>query len=451
MLHHIRDKAADALYRADRQDRFVEEVLAAIYPSGLDTAERAFLTELTYGTIRWRATLDHVIRRYRPRGRLKGRLRWILRVALFQMGFLTNVPDRVAVDAAVEQAKSSFGSGGGRLANAILRRAQSEWTQRPTLPQESPDPLRDVPCATGAVWRGPAGVFPDPSERRVANVALRYSLPEWLLERWVAEHGEPRLIGLAEAQNRRPGLHCWVDPAAGDPAAVRAALESDGIGSEPTGVGFRVTRGSGRVVGSVPFREGKILIQDETAATVVPFLEPEPGDRILEIGAAPGTKTVQLARAVGGRGRVVAVDRSPRRLRLLQENARRFGLESRVDVVAADATALPERWRGAFDRVLIDAPCSNTGVLARRPEARWRLKPGDIARLAEVQQAMLQGGLRALRAGGGRLVYSTCSIESEENGSVIRSVGDRAHAEAEELTLPDSRCDGGYKARLMKN
>jgi len=451
MLHHIRDKAVEALHRSDRQNRFVEDVLSAIYPRGLGTAERAFLTELTYGAIRWRATLDHVIGRYRPRARLKGRLRWILRVALFQMGFLTNVPDRVAVDAAVEQAKSTFGSGGGRLANAILRRAQAEWTVLPILPEETSDPLRDVPSAAGAVWRGPAGAFPDPSERRVANVALRYSLPEWLLERWVAQHGEKRLIELAEAQNRRPGLHCWVDPAAGDPAAVRAALASDGIFSEPTAVGFRVTRGSGRVVGSVPFREGKILIQDETAATVVPFLEPEPGDRILEIGAAPGTKTVQLARAVGGRGRIVAVDRSPRRLRLLLENARRFGLEPRVDVVAADATTLPDRWRGAFDRVLIDAPCSNTGVLARRPEARWRLEPADISRLAEVQQEMLRSGLQALRSGGGRLVYSTCSIESEENGSVTRSARDRAQVEAEELTLPDGRRDGGYKARLRKN
>jgi len=446
----VRDRAVEALHRSERQARFVEDVLATIYPRGLKASERALLTEIAYGTIRWRATLDHVIRRYRPEGRLKERLRWILRVALFQMGFLGNVPDRVAVDAAVRQAKSSFGSGGGRLANAVLRRAQSEWTVVPASEHEEPDPLRDVPCTAGAVWRGPAGAFPDPSEGLVPNLALRFSVPEWLLERWVAHHGERQAVRLAEVQNRRPGLHCWVDPAAGDPAAVRAALASDGILTEPTATGLRVTDGRGRVVASAPFREGRILIQDETAAEVVPFLGAEPGDRILEIGAAPGTKTVQLARAVGDTGRIVAVDRSPRRLRLLLENTRRFGLASRVDVVAADATALPERWRGAFDRVLIDAPCSNTGVLARRPEARWRLEPVHITSLTEVQRRMLLGGLEALRADGGRLVYSTCSIEPEENRSIIRSVRDRVRVEAEELTLPDALRDGGYKARLSR-
>ncbi|MBN2492679.1 MAG: methyltransferase domain-containing protein [Planctomycetes bacterium] len=448
MLQPVRDRAVEALWRAERDGRFLEQELAAIYPRGLKEAERAMLTELVYGVARWRGALDQVLERYRAGGRWKPRLRWILRVGVFQMAFLEHVPDRVAVDAAVRQAGAAFGSGGARLANAVLRRIQREWRIE-AVASEAADPCRDLVVAPERAWRGPPGAFPDPAERPAENLAARLSWPVWLLERWIAAFGEDRTRWLATDQNRRPELHCWIDPARGDAQAVRAALAADGIVAEPTPHGLRIREGAARLFRSRPFRSGRLLVQDETAASVVPWLGVQRGDRVLELGAAPGTKTVQLARAVGDEGRVVAVDRSLRRLARVRENLSRFDLLDRADIVAADGAALGPAWAERFDRVLVDAPCSNTGVLARRQEARWRLRAADILALARIQRELLGAGLAALRRGG-VLVYATCSIEAEENSAAVGSVPPGFRLAAEELVLPDAFRDGGYKARLVR-
>jgi 16S rRNA (cytosine967-C5)-methyltransferase len=450
MHHRIRDRAARVLWHAERDQRFVEHVLAAGYGRGLKASERALLTELVYGTVRWRSTLDHVIAGYRALETLRPQLRSLLRLALFQMGFLDRALDRVAVASAVDQARRAFGGGGAGLANAILRRAQAGW-ERLALPAVSADPRRDVVFSPDTIWRGPANVFPDPGEALATNLALRYSLPVWLVEQWIEVFGENRARELVAVQNSRPGMHCWVDPGAGERAALRAALRDDGIVTVETLHGFRVVEGAARVVTSRPFEAGQLLIQDETASAVVPFLEARSGDLVLELGAAPGGKTVPLARAVGRSGRVVAVDRSWTRMRRLGENLARFDLVDRVDAVVLDGAALPEGLLGRFDRVLVDAPCSNTGVLARRHEARWRLHDGAaVTSLVRLQRALLKAGLSALQAGGS-LVYATCSIQPEENREVVDgAIGDTVSLVAEELSLPDGIRDGGYRARLVK-
>lgn len=447
MGHRVRDRAVEALWRADREGRFLEDTLASAPARGLDIRERALLTELANGPLRRRGTLDHVLARYRPVARIRPQMRWILRVAIYQLGFLDRAADRVAVDAAVRQAKAAFGIGGARLANAILRRVQAEWMPIPLARDEDEDPGRDVSVGPGRVWRGPAGAFPDPAASPADNLALRHAYPPWLAARWLTALGPERARAVAVAQNTRPGLHCWADPVRGGGEGAARVLAEEGVRTSLTPYGLRVEEGAARVTASRPFREGWLLIQDETAASVTPLLDVQPGDRVLEVGAAPGTKTVQLARAVGEHGRVVAVDRSPRRLKRVRENLLRFGLESRVDLVAAAGERLPATVCGGFDRLLVDAPCSNTGVLARRPEARWRMTPEDVVALASIQRALLQAGLEALRSGG-RAVYATCSIEPEENAGVTGAAG--AEVETEALTLPDGVRDGGYKARLTK-
>jgi len=441
--------AVDSLWLAERRGRFVDDILAGVYPRGLRASRRALLTEITHGSMRRRGTLDFILDRYRPLKDVKPRLLWILRVALYQMGFLSRVPDRVAVDAAVDQAKATFGSGGGRLTNALLRRVQRDWIRLPVSSGEE-DPRRDVLCSRVEVWRGPDDAFPDPVTGLAANLAPRFSMPEWIVARWIEAHGREEALKLVAAQNSRPKMHCWIDPVAGEIEAVQAELLGEGIEGEATPVGLRITRGASKVFNSLAFRAGKFLIQDETSASVVPYLGVHEGDRVLEVGAAPGGKTIALARAVGREGRVVALDRSKKRLELLGENLNRFGLLDRVEAVVGDGTRLPADFHGAFDRILLDVPCSNTGVLSRRPEARWRLTPGAIVSLAEIQRAMLAQGLKALHPGTGLLVYSTCSIEPEENRAVSASGRERGEVEAEELVLPDENRDGGYKARLRK-
>ena len=449
MTRQIREKAADTLWLAEKRGRYVDDILAKVYPRGLKASRRALLTEIVLGTVRRRGTLDFILGRYRPLKDIKPRLLWILRVALYQMGFLSRVPDRVAVDAAVDQAKATFGAGGGKLANALLRRVQRDWLRQP-VPSGGEDPRRDVLCSRTEVWRGPDGAFPDPAAGLGANLAPRFSMPEWIVARWIESHGRDAAMRLIDVQNSRPGIHCWVDPAAGEIEAVQTEFLCEGIGAVTTPFGLRTTRGASKIIASRAFRTGKVLIQDETSASVVPFLGVQKGDRVLEVGAAPGGKTVALARAVGSEGRVVALDRSRSRLELLSENLERFRLLDRVDTVVGDGTRLPGDFRGTCDRVLLDVPCSNTGVLARRPEARWRLTPGAIQSLAAIQKAMLAEGLNALRPGTGLLVYSTCSIEREENQAVLASGRARGVVDAEELVFPDDNRDGGYKARLRK-
>jgi len=448
MNPRIREKAVDTLWRAEKDGRFVQDVLVGMYPRCPGASDRAFLTEMVNGCVRWRGTLDLVLGQYRPIKKIKTPLLWILRVALYQMGFLPRVTDRVAVDAAVEQAKSRSGVGGGRLTNALLRRIQADW-HRLSIATEEADPLRDVVCPGGDIWRGPDSVFPDPENSLSKNLAARFSLPEWIVARWIRNHGEKTAETLVNVQNFRPAMHCWIDPRRGGREALQAELQEEGIETEPTPYGLRVLHGAARVTTSRSFLSGKILIQDETPSAVVPFLEVSPGDRVLEVGAAPGGKTVALARAVGSNGRVVALDRSERRLELLRKNLDRLGLQGRVELVVGDGTRLPEGFSSSFDRVLLDVPCSNTGVLARRVDVRWRLKSEDISSLSDIQRSMLAEGLRTLRPSLGRLVYSTCSIEREENQEVVASEQEWKVLEEEE-TLPNGYRDGGYKARLQR-
>lgn len=440
----VRDVALDVVWRADRDGRFVDDGLERAFRRGLDRGDRALLTEIVHGVTRWRGVLDAVIDHARGGGRLKPRMRWILRVALYPCLFLDATEDRVAVSAAVDAARRSFGPGGASLANAVLRRAIADWPREVVT---HVDPTRDIEIGSGAVRRGPPGVFP---EDAVENLAARGSLPSWLVGRWVERFGLDAARTIVAAQNRRPGVH--VVALDGDAGGLARRLATHGIHGDATSTGVAVTRGASHLHDVDASTVGGIVVQDPTQAAVVPSLDVSSGDRVLEVGAAPGTKTLALAHAVGERGRVVAVDRSPARCARLAASVARAGFADRVDVVCLDACALPPAFAGRFARVLVDAPCSNTGVLARRSDARWRLEPDAIDRLATRQRALLAAATRAV-APGGRLVYATCSLEREENREVVDAVIDAANGslrlDRDRLTLPDAGCDGGYRAGLL--
>lgn len=259
--------------------------------------------------------------------------------------------------------------------------------------------------------------------RKAADLALpdaigvRTSHPDWLIERWRKRYKGKELDAILEADNAILPLTIRLNPlkpaspvdVEGDPAA------------DPR------------------FAEGGYSIQDETSMKVAPLLDPKPTERVLDLCAAPGGKTTHLAELMGGKGRVVAVD-LPDRIGLVAESAKRLGLDN-IDCVAGDGTTIA--FKEPFDAILVDAPCSNTGVLSRRPDVRWRLKERDIAGAVAIQRALLANAARLLKPGG-RLVYSTCSLEPEENSAdpalwkVVK----------EELTLPTDRHSGGYQALL---
>lgn len=251
------------------------------------------------------------------------------------------------------------------------------------------------------------------------SVGVRSSHPDWLIERWRRRYKGRDLDALLEADNAI--LPLTIRP---NPLKAAGPIEIEGDPSaDPR------------------FEEGFYTVQDETSMKVAPWLDPRPEERILDLCAAPGGKTTHLAELLGGKGRVVAVD-LPDRIPLVVESARRLGLPN-IECAAGDGTTIA--FREPFDAILVDAPCSNTGVLSRRPDVRWRLKEKDIAGAVAIQRRLLENAARLLKPTG-RLVYSTCSLEPEENHpdpglwTVLK----------EELTLPTDRHSGGYQALLRR-
>jgi len=251
------------------------------------------------------------------------------------------------------------------------------------------------------------------------RLGILHSHPTWIVERWLARFGEARTTALLEANNRSPLLSCTLHNEGARDDVFRG-LEKAGLRVTPGRLlknAFAVAGGS--VARTPEFLSGAISIQDEASQAVPLLLGVRPGYRVLDLCAAPGGKTHVLARAAGPGGSVVAADRHAHRLRAMQSQLGRLGLRG-VHLVELDATGeLP--FRGTFNRILVDAPCSGTGTLERHPEIRWRLRPEQLAEFHALQVRMLRMALRYL-AGRGWLVYSTCSIEPEENEDVVAEV-----------------------------
>jgi 16S rRNA (cytosine967-C5)-methyltransferase len=384
-------------------DAALERLLARGSLSGPD---RALATELVYGAIRQRRLLDAWIDAL---GRVCAerqppRLRWLLHVGLYQLLFCARIPASAAVSTTVELARAG---GLARLApvvNGLLR----------TL-------LRRRGEAPAAPWSGlelPA----DPA----ASLALRHSLPDWLASDLLAWLPVERAEAFAQACNTPPPLDLRCRRGRLERDALLAAFAAAGVAAEPLSEGpdaLTLRERPGDLRALPGYAEGWWCVQDRNAQRIVSLLDPRPGLRVLDLCAAPGGKTTQIAEALAGEGELWAVDRSEARLKRVALNAERLGLTG-IGLLAADGSDLLARrpdWRGAFDRILVDAPCSGLGTLARHADARWRLEPEAIAALVLLQRQLLEAVLPLL-APGGRLVYATCTVHPRENQEQIASL-----------------------------
>jgi 16S rRNA (cytosine967-C5)-methyltransferase len=353
--------------------------------------ERDLAWELVRGVFRWRGRLDWQLGVLvdRPLADLHPPILWILRLGLYQLEHLDRVPPHAACDTSVELAKRYGHRGSASLVNAVLRRA--------------PDALADL-------------APPDPGEDPVRHLVARTSHPAWLLERWLDRIGFRKTLTLAAAGNERPSLTLRITSDRVDAAGLLEDLRAQGIDAEPG----CLLPGHVRIPGGWcpelrPILEaGMCVVQDEAAGLVAHLALPAGRASILDVCAAPGGKAFALAELCG-EAQVVACDVSARRLGALRETAERLGRAAHLVVADGRAPAT----RGGFARVLVDAPCTNTGVLAKRPDARWRRQPEDVPRLAKLQGELLDAA-REQVGPGGLLVYSTCSLEPEENEDVIR-------------------------------
>jgi 16S rRNA (cytosine967-C5)-methyltransferase len=391
-----RQIAYEVLRRVEAEGAFASDVLHVELGARMKPADAALATELTMGVLRWRRLLDFVLERHmkKPVERLDLPVAIALRMGAYQLRFLGKVPARAAVHESVELVKHARKSSAASLVNAVLRKIASDA-------------------------KSPPDKYLPPGILQAERLAILGSHPTWMVKRWLARFGEAQTIALMEANNRAPRLSCALHHTEQRDEIV-VALEKSGMRVEPGALlksAFAVTGGSPARTGA--FRSGQISIQDEASQAVPLLLGVRAGDRVLDLCAAPGGKTPVLMRAAESNAIVVAADRHAHRLRAMAAQFKRLGLQN-ARLVELDASqALP--FRGEFDRILVDAPCSGTGTLARHPEIRWRLRPEQFAESRDLQKRLLLNAVAHL-ARGGRLVYSTCSIEPEENETVVASV-----------------------------
>src|SRR5215210_4245026 len=366
---------------ADRALRGEAERLA------LDARDLALATRLAYGAVQRRATLDHVIGALTGRGldRLEPAVLAALRLGTFQLAYLDRVPAHAAVGESVQLAKEASRGGAG-LVNAVLRRAAREARALiDALPEDTPE-----------------------------AAALRHSHPAWVAELWWAMLGPADASGLMAADNEpaEPSLRANTLRIGAEALAARLPVPSRPAPGLPEGL---VLEAPFDAHGAEEWREGLFMPQSRAAMAVARMLGPRPGERVLDLCAAPGGKTTHVAALMEDRGRVVAVERHRGRAAALARTAARMGA-SCVEVRAADAAT--EHEPEAYDRVLVDPPCSDLGTLASRPDARWRKTADQPERLARTQAAILRAGGAAVRPGG-TLVYSTCTISPRENEQLV--------------------------------
>jgi 16S rRNA (cytosine967-C5)-methyltransferase len=433
-----RQIAARVLRQRETGPEFTENLLEnALSRARLSPADRGLCQEMVYGVVRWQATLDWLIARKTGGREQKPALQNLLRLGLYQIFWLDRIPPHAAVHETVELAKrSGYGSQAGFI-NAVLRGFLRE---------------------EGATKNLLAGL-------RINEPALGFSQPAWLVERWRKNFGDEKTLRLLEWNNTPPKTFARVNPlkfAQGQGVTLEEAaaallprwraesVEYDFFKRDWTGENLVFELKAHPPLASLPsFRDGWFYIQDPSTLLAATELDAQPGETILDLCAAPGGKTTFIAQTMNNEGKITATDISEERLKLVLENCTRLGVQN-VETVVASTFSLQSP---TFDRILLDAPCSNTGVLRRRVDLRWRISADEISRLRKTQLELLQSAAPKLKPGG-VLIYSTCSLEPEENVRVIEEFL-AAHQDfklesTRELSPFADQVDGAFVARLEK-
>jgi 16S rRNA (cytosine967-C5)-methyltransferase len=390
-----RTVAFEILLRVDQQDAYASELLHSHRLDALARDDRALTTELVMGVLRWRSRLDDAVATAaaRPLEKLDPEVLTALRLGAYQLRYLSRIPTHAAINESVELVKRARKRSAVPFVNAVLRKIADSAVEAPA----------------------------DPEQWNVASVAGEFSHPEWLVQRWIAEFGIERARLICQHDQQVPHVALRLDD-----SSLEAALKQEGVELAPGALlsSARIVTG-GDIFKTQAVKEGRIFIQDEASQLVAALVGH--GSRLLDCCAAPGGKTAAIA-ARNPTAEVIAAELHAHRAELLRSRVER----NNVKVIQADALNLP--LEGKFDRVLADVPCSGTGTLARNPEIKWKLKPSDLTDLHTRQVAILRAALSQL-APGGRAVYSTCSLEREENESVV----EEALRERSEYRLIDCR------------
>lgn len=394
LFQGVRGHAVKILNRIDRTDAYLDKLLdIEIKNSTLSGLDKSLLFEIVHGVTRWLGRIDWILN-----GFYKGQfskcipnVKNAMRVALYQILFLDKVPDYAAVNDAVEFVKKLQGQKPADLTNAVLRNII-----------RSKDSIR----------------YPDPNEDVVAYLSAYYSHPTWIVKRWVNRYGKETTEKFLIANNNKPSLILRVNNLVTNAAELKSLLNS---------VDLKFSDGKylpefihmanlSNITDWEYFRKGYFSVQDESTGLPIKLLDVQPGMRVLDLCAAPGGKTAFIADVMQNKGEIVALDRFESRLKILQKNLDRLKVTN-VKTITIDANEFVDEQ--GFDRVLVDAPCSGLGTLTKKPDLKWKRDLGDIRNIVNIQYELLKRGASLLKQGGS-LVYSTCTVEPEENSEIIK-------------------------------
>jgi 16S rRNA (cytosine967-C5)-methyltransferase len=409
---------------------FVEDLLeAALGKSALEAVDRRLVQEIVFGVVRWQATLDWLIQRKTEGRTQKNVLQILLRLGLYQIFWLDRIPDHAAVHETVELARQlGFGPQSGFI-NAVLR---GYLRERDATAQQLEALKREQP-------------------------AIGFSHPQWLYERWRERFGDEKARALLDWNNRPPPTYARLNALKATEESLAQKWESEGVlftprnweWTEPDTV-FEL-RSHPSLASLASFQEGLFYVQDPSTLLAVRMLDPKPGEAILDACAAPGGKTTYIGQLMQNRGQIMAQDIDVRRREMVRVNCDRLGI--RIVNLSRATTAVNPDLSEPFDRALVDVPCSNTGVMRRRVDLRWRITEPELKRLSRTQLELLTRVAEQVKPGG-VVVYSTCSLEPEENGELVRRfVGDGKSfkLDDERALLPfEHGVDGAYVARLIR-
>ncbi len=444
-----RQIAADVLHRSRSHDAFAAELIDnAVSNANITPQDRRFLTQLVFGVIRRKGTLDALLKPFIriPFHAIEPRVWDVMHLGVFQLVFLTGVRTHAAVNETVELANHIGSPKAKGFINSIMRRVSELVTDNFT---DKPD-ADTVPMDDGRYRKLNRPVLPNLATAPADYFAAAFSFPKWLADLWHTRYGVQECLRLGFWFNAPPPLWIRVNKLHNSRETYRLRLAAEMIdaetGEHPQSLRFP----EHHPIRSLPgYDDGDFAVQDHSSMLVSSALNPQPGMRVLDLCAAPGGKTTHIAELMDNRGVVTACDTDEKRLETVTTLAQRLRIQGIRTVTIPENGDPPP---GIFDAALVDVPCSNTGVLGRRPEVRWRLKPTEFQHLIRLQTRLVFQAIERVKPGG-LIVYSTCSIEPDENEGVVKAVmrGIRnMKLEAEHHSTPGKPSDGGYWARLRK-
>ncbi|MBU1260808.1 MAG: hypothetical protein KJ757_05525 [Planctomycetes bacterium] len=422
---------------------------------GGKTPHRAALVDIVFGVIRNFTFIDRLIAQNAVQSikNIPEKLLDCLRIAVYELVF-TGQADYAIVNEAVNLAKRIGSKKAGGFVNAVLRKICSSIKNK-TADLNDAEPRKTLPISLIVGCEFNIDILPDANEQKAQYLGVAFSLPQWLVEQWLEEFGFEKTKNICFASNRRPSVYARPNRLELTAEELLNILKGQDIDCELDEQNKMVKLNRpGNVADLESFRSGLFTIQDVTSSSVVPLLNPQPGWKIFDICAAPGTKTTQIAELMGDKGLVIATDKDSSRLARVDENVQRLGITS-IKTMGYDVFLKESSRLGPVDAVLLDVPCSNTGVMAKRPEVRLRLNEKHIEELVKIQIGLLEQSCELVKKGG-KICYSTCSILNQENKGIVESFLAGAggfELESQRVFLPsagDFDCDGGFAAMLIK-